>query len=335
MAFRLPAAAPFRYQLTASTSSRATPTPVRVHPAQPEHDVGVAALAQPAQRLQEIAAVGGDAPHFQLRVRARRHRCHALAQLVHVRDGAAVEADDDIAEAQPGLSGRTVGRGLENEHAVGVGETERERQRQLQRIHLHAEPALLRLLRLAADLHRQLDDAALRLGRLTGRRHHRRRDGRCDRRRDRRRLLRGRVGRRRRGGRRALAACARCRCRNPRFCAAAWRRLGSRAGRAGAKACAGGASWSARLATITTAEAMAPPARQLMDPSPTARGTPRHIASRPMLLQARWPGTSRLRPPSPHRSRRAPRPIGQPPRCRRSPPRSHLPAPRALIASAC
>ena len=30
MAFRLPAAAPFRYQLTASTSSRATPLPVRV-----------------------------------------------------------------------------------------------------------------------------------------------------------------------------------------------------------------------------------------------------------------------------------------------------------------
>ena len=70
-----------------------------VHPPQTKHDVGISAIRQPAQRLQEIAAVGGDAPHFQLRVRARHHRLHPLAQLVHMRDGTAVESNDDIAEA--------------------------------------------------------------------------------------------------------------------------------------------------------------------------------------------------------------------------------------------
>ena len=37
----------------------------RIHPAQAIHDVGVAALAQPAQGLQEIAVIAGDAPNVQ------------------------------------------------------------------------------------------------------------------------------------------------------------------------------------------------------------------------------------------------------------------------------
>ena len=270
MAFELPADAPLRYQADGLGVVTRHADAGGVHPAQAKHDVGVAALGQPAQRLQEIAAVGGDAPHLQLRVRARRHRRHALAQLVRHARRAAVEADDDVAEAQPRLSGRTVGGRLEDERAVGVGETERQRQRQLQRIHLHAEPALLRVLGLAADLHRHLDEAALRLRRrrLAGRRYCRRG---------------GSAGGGTTGGCCAadlagggVAGAGRCGMRtmsmpeSATLCssdASAWM---AGIGRPGVRASADGAAWTARTATIVTARETATPARQLMNPFPAA-----------------------------------------------------------------
>ena len=71
-----------------------------------------------------------------------------------------------IAEAQSRLGGRTAGLGTEQEGAVGIGQAEREGQRQLEGLHLHAEPALLDIVGLAAELDRQPEQAPLRLRRL-------------------------------------------------------------------------------------------------------------------------------------------------------------------------
>ena len=106
----LPASAAFRYQRTASTSSRTRADAGRIHPAQAVHDVRVAALGQPAQHLQELAVVGRNPPRLDLGLAAGRHRRYALAQLVHVGNGPAVQADDDVAEADARLGGRTAGR---------------------------------------------------------------------------------------------------------------------------------------------------------------------------------------------------------------------------------
>ena len=144
--------------------------PARVHPAQAMHDGGIAGLAQPAQRAQEIAIVGRNAPDLEDRFGAGHRRRHPLAQLVHGVDGAAIEADDDIAEANARHAGGASGRGLHDQCAIGVAEPERQGERQLERIGADAEPTLLSSGRHAADLHRQLDDAPERLGGLDRRR---------------------------------------------------------------------------------------------------------------------------------------------------------------------
>ena len=168
MAFRLPAAAPFRYHCTASTSSRATPPPVAY--IVPSRNMTCALPPSPSRRSvcrkspssaltrhtsSSASVPGGD-------------RRHALVSSSTFATGRPFEADDDVAEADPGLSGRTVGHRLEDERAVGVGEAERERQRQLQRIHLTPSQPFW-VVGLAADLHRQLDEASLRLRRLVRR----------------------------------------------------------------------------------------------------------------------------------------------------------------------
>ena len=83
-----------------------------MHPAQAVHDVRVAAVGQPAQHLQEVALIGRNPPHLELDLAARRHRRHALAQLIHVRNGPAVQADNDIAKADADLGGWTAGEGI-------------------------------------------------------------------------------------------------------------------------------------------------------------------------------------------------------------------------------
>ena len=123
-------------------------------------------LGQPAQHLQELAVVGRDPPRLYLGLGAGRHGRYALAQVVDVGDGPAVQADDDVAEAQSRLGGRTAGHGTEQEGAVGIGQAEREGQRQLEGLHLHAEPALLDIVGLAAELDLQPEQAPLRLRRF-------------------------------------------------------------------------------------------------------------------------------------------------------------------------
>src|SRR5581483_6391301 len=78
----------------------------------------------------------------------------------------AVQADDDVAEAQAGLRRGTADQSAEDQRAVAVDEAERERQRQLDRLHVDAQPALQPVGGLAAHARRELDEAALWLGGL-------------------------------------------------------------------------------------------------------------------------------------------------------------------------
>ena len=95
-----------------------------VEPAQSIHDVGIALIGQSAQRLQEIAVIGCNTPHFDDGFAAGHQRHDPLAKLVQIHNGPAVHADDDIAEPEPGLLGRTAGRGAEEQHALAVREAE-------------------------------------------------------------------------------------------------------------------------------------------------------------------------------------------------------------------
>jgi hypothetical protein len=178
-------------------------------------------------------------------------------------DGAAVESNDDIAEAKPPV--RPGCRPpLEDQRAVGVGRPSASASGQLQGTTMRTPSQPLRVGRLAADPRRQLDDVSRRL----------------------RRPVPGLAGATGGGGRaaaarpewravvragRGVAACARCRRRSPRPGAARQRRLASVAAVG-----QGLRPWRAadkRQATATTREAIAPPARQLMDPFPIALET--------------------------------------------------------------
>ena len=110
-------------------------TAVGRHAPQSIHDVRVAAVGEAAQHLQEVAVVGRDPPHLDIRLAARRHRRHALAQIGDAGDDPAVQAHDDVAEADTRPGGRAAIHGMEQQRAVAAGEAERESQRQLQRLH--------------------------------------------------------------------------------------------------------------------------------------------------------------------------------------------------------
>jgi hypothetical protein len=117
------------------------------------------------ERLQEVTIIGCNSPHFHDGVAARRQRHYLLAKIDPARDGPAIHADNDIAEAQPGLVGWPTGRSAKEEHTVGIGEAERNSQWQLERLNVDAKPPLFRVVRLASCFCRKLEQAPLRLRR--------------------------------------------------------------------------------------------------------------------------------------------------------------------------
>ena len=131
------------------------------------------ALAELARDRTEVTVIAPD-PEFVCRPMTVREPFsygpaarYPLAQIIHVRDSLFVQADDDIPVAKPGLSGWTAAGWIEEKRAIGVSTSERSSQRQLKSFHFDAEPPLLRVVRLTAQLHRQLDEPPLRLRWLT------------------------------------------------------------------------------------------------------------------------------------------------------------------------
>ena len=144
-----PASAPLRYHRAALASSRSrrcrrrTACPGDTWRGHCRHrPSGAASAGNRRHRLQHATLRG--------RLRSWHQRHDPLAKLVQVHIGPAVHADDDIAEPEPGLLGRTAGRGAEEQHALAVREAERKSQWQLEWLNIDAEPPLLRVVRLTS-----------------------------------------------------------------------------------------------------------------------------------------------------------------------------------------
>ena len=227
MAFRLPAVAPFRYQLTASTSSRATPTPVAY--IRPSRNMTWALPPSASRRsvcrksppsavtrhTSSSASVPGviDATRWRSSVTFVTGRLLRPTTISPKRNPACPAG---LLAAASRMS-TPLALGRPSESASGSSSAS---------ICTPSQP-FCGSLGWPPIFTVSLTTRPCGWRRLAGRRHHRRRDGRmrpggvtaggC---------CAGGFGRGRGGGRRAAAACARCRCRNRRFCAAAWHRLG-------------------------------------------------------------------------------------------------------------
>jgi len=125
--------------------------------------VRVAAVGQPAQHLQEIAVIGCDPPRLHEGLAAGVTADMRWRKSLMFVTALPFRPTMMSPKRMAGLGCRTAGYRIEEERAVGCRKTQREGQRQLERFHLDAQPALLRVVGLAAQLDLQLQEAPLRL----------------------------------------------------------------------------------------------------------------------------------------------------------------------------